>query len=85
MPTPHSSQRGIAAVEMAIVLMALVAFLTMPVFFARYFWCYSVAQKAAQDAARFMSTVPLVEIKSAAMVAEAVTVAKTIEIGRAHV
>jgi len=31
-------------------------------FFARVFWCYTVAQKAAHDGARFLSTTTLREI-----------------------
>lgn len=48
--------RGSIAIEMALVLSMLFTLMTVPVFFARVFWYYSVAQKATHDAARFLST-----------------------------
>ncbi|MDT1837773.1 pilus assembly protein, partial [Acinetobacter baumannii] len=42
-------ERGSAAVEAAIVLPALILFLAVPLFLARIFWYYSVAEKAAHD------------------------------------
>lgn len=38
-------------------------FLAVPLFFARVFWYYSVTEKAAHDAARFLSTATQIEIK----------------------
>lgn len=55
---------GGIAVEMAIVLPILILLLASLVFFARVFWYYSVAQKAAQDAARFLSTASQVELRT---------------------
>lgn len=60
---PHR-QRGVAAIEAAIVLPILVLFLTFPIFYARCYWHYTVAQKAAQDAARYLSSVPAQEMRS---------------------
>jgi len=57
-------QRGSVAIEMALVLSTLVVLLTVPVFFARVFWYYSVAQKAAHDAARFLSTASQAELRT---------------------
>lgn len=64
-------QRGGAAVEMAIVLPILVLFMALPLFFGRVFWYYSVAQKAAHDAARFLSSATQTEIRSTGSGSEA--------------
>jgi len=60
----RTRQGGAAAVEAAIVMVLLVTFLTFPVFYARIFWHYTVANKAAQDAARYLSTVSAREMAS---------------------
>jgi len=60
----RKSRRGSVAIEMAIVLPILVVLLTVPVFFARAFWYYTVAQKAAHDAARFLSTATQAELRT---------------------
>ncbi len=53
--------RGVAAVELAVILSAMILLLAFPIYFSRVFMHYSVAQKAAQDAARFLSSTPLVQ------------------------
>ena len=71
-------QAGVAAVEFAIILPLLLALLTFPIFFARVFMHYSVAQKAAHDAAIYLSNIPFAEMNDydrsldAAKVAEAI-------------
>jgi hypothetical protein len=50
-------QAGTVAVEMAVVLPILALLLTAPLFLARYYWHYTVAQKAAHDAALYLSRV----------------------------
>jgi|GEM_PF-755094 len=57
-------QRGSIAIEMAIILPILLLVLTMPLFYARVFWYYSVAAKAAHDAARFLSTATQAEMRT---------------------
>lgn len=57
-------ERGAAAVELALVLPILLVVMAPLILYARYMWHYTVAQKAAQDAARYMSTVSVVEMKS---------------------
>jgi uncharacterized membrane protein len=64
MPRPQRRQRGSAAIEAALVLPIFVAFLTFPIYYARCFWHYTVAQKAAQDAARYLSQVSAAEMRS---------------------
>lgn len=57
-------QNGHVAVEAALLLLIIVYFLTYPVYYARCFWHYTVAQKAAQDAVRYLSQVSSAEMKS---------------------
>lgn len=57
-------ERGSIAIEMAVVIGVMITLLTVPVFFARVFWYYSVAQKAAHDAARFLSTASQAELRT---------------------
>lgn len=55
-------QAGVAAVELALLLPILVAFLAIGFFTASILWHYMMVQKAAQDAARYLSTVPAWEM-----------------------
>jgi len=55
-------QRGIAAIEFALILPVLVFVLVITAFFGRVFWHYTVAVKAANDTAIFLATVPRSEI-----------------------
>lgn len=78
-PVPvRRRQRGVAAVEFAIILPLLVALLTFPIFFARVFMHYSVAQKAAHDAALYLSNIPLAEMSNYTRSLDAVAVANAI-------
>jgi cbb3-type cytochrome oxidase subunit 3 len=73
-------QQGVAAVELAAILPILLILLTIPVFYARCQWHYTAAQKAAYDAARYLSSVPLTEMLSPELAeaagAQAVEIAK---------
>lgn len=71
-------QRGVAAIELALILPILLTLLTFPFFYARCFWHYTVAQKAAQDAARYMATVPLAEMRSKTLAGAAQQIAEEI-------
>lgn len=62
---PCARKKGSVAVECAIVLPMLIFLISGLLFFARVFWCYTVAQKAAHDAARFLATATLHEIRPA--------------------
>lgn len=81
-PTPARGslkrQRGVAAVELALLLPIMILFLSFPLFFARYFWHYTVAQKAAQDAARYMSTISAQEMKTGSLAQSALAIANDI-------
>jgi len=76
-------QDGVAAVEAAIILPILVLFLTFPIFYARCFWHYTAAQKAAQDAARYLASVPAAEMRSKVLAKNAADIA--IEIARREI
>ncbi|MBY0556452.1 MAG: pilus assembly protein [Burkholderiaceae bacterium] len=57
-------QRGIAALEMVLVLPLLLLFLAAILFFGRYLSYYTTAQKAAHDAVRYLATVSQREMKT---------------------
>lgn len=56
------AEQGSVTIEMAFSLTILTLFLAVPLFLAQVFWYYSVAQKAAHDAARFLSTASRLEM-----------------------
>ncbi|MFC0254027.1 TadE/TadG family type IV pilus assembly protein [Massilia consociata] len=56
------TDKGSIAVETALCLPLLILFLAVPFFLARYFWYYSVAQKAAHDSARFLASATQLEM-----------------------
>lgn len=60
-------QGGAAAVELAIVLPILITLMTAPFFMAVYFWHYSAVHTSTYGAARFLATVPVREMNSAAL------------------
>lgn len=57
-------QKGVAAVELALLTPILLALLTMALFLAIYCWHYTAAQKAAQSAARYLSTISVQEMRA---------------------
>jgi hypothetical protein len=71
-------QAGVAAVELALLLPILLGFLTLGVFTVSIFWHYTMAQKAAQDAARYLSTVSSAEMMNPASAEEAGSLAQQI-------
>lgn len=74
----RARQRGVAAVEFAVILPLLLIVLAACVLAGRACWHYTVAQKAAQDAARFMATVPLSDLRSVSAADPSVQVARWI-------
>lgn len=56
------TETGNIAVETVLCLPILLLFLVAPLFLARAFWSYSVAQKAAHDAARFLANATQLEM-----------------------
>jgi hypothetical protein len=71
-------QRGAAAIELALILPILISFLLFPAFYASVFWHYTVAQKAAKDAARYLSTVSAQEMRSRVLAPAAAAIASEI-------
>lgn len=71
-------QRGAAAIEFAIILPVMAAMLAFSLFFGRVFWHYSVAVKVAHDVARYLSTVPVIEMRTPARAGNVVLVARAI-------
>lgn len=63
-PSFRSRERGVAAVEMAIIMPVLLSMLITPFFLAVYFWHYSAVYKTAYSGARFLSTVSVREMNS---------------------
>lgn len=68
-------QRGSAAIEVAVLLPIMLVFLMFPFFYARCFWHYTAAQKAAQSAARYLAAVPAAEMRSRVLARAAAAVA----------
>lgn len=71
-------QRGIAAVELALVMPVLFVLVMFPLYLGRVYWHYTAIQYAAQDAARYLSKVPVSEFQTpriAAMTAVASAIA----------
>lgn len=75
--------RGVAAIELALLLPILVMTVAPLILCARFMWHYTVAHKATQDAARYMSTISQVEMGNPALAAEAERIA--VAIARAEV
>lgn len=67
-------QRGVAAVEMAFVLLFVLVLLPYPVLLGRAYWHLMALQKIAYQGARYMSTVPVADMKSKAKALQAVAV-----------
>ncbi|HWW73127.1 MAG TPA: TadE family protein [Duganella sp.] len=71
-------QRGIAAVELALMMPILVLMLVMPLYLGRVFWHYTVIEHAAQDAARYLSKIPVAELSNPARAPTVVAAANAI-------
>lgn len=60
------AERGSVAVETAAVVVFLALFITLPsIYWAFYFYTYSVAQKAVHDVSLYLSTAPRLEMTAA--------------------
>jgi len=58
----RSRQRGVAAVEFAVILPLLIFLIAVPIFFGRCLMHYTVIQKAAHDAAIYLATLPKTDL-----------------------
>jgi hypothetical protein len=52
-------QQGVAAIELALIMLFFMGLLPVVLLFGRALFMYTVVQKSAQDAARYMATLPL--------------------------
>jgi hypothetical protein len=78
-PQAHGDgQRGAAAVELALTLPVLLMLLAYIVFYGRVLYNYEVAQKAAHDAVRYLSSAAAVNMRNPAQVGNEVAVAQAI-------
>lgn len=60
----RQGERGSVAVEFALVLPTiLIPLLAATLYFGRFFWHYTVAEKAAHDAARFLASASPTDLK----------------------
>lgn len=65
LPRPKRREHGSVAVEFIILMMTvLIPLLVGALFFGRFYWHYTVAEKAAQDAARFVAAASPTELKT---------------------
>jgi hypothetical protein len=71
MKMPIRHQRGSVAIELGLLFPILLMFVALPVFYSRCLWHYTVAQKAAQDAVRYLASVPKSEMTSSALASAA--------------
>jgi hypothetical protein len=83
MKTSMKRQRGSVAIELAVLFPILLMFVALPIFYSRCLWHYTVAQKAAQDAARYLATLPKAEMTSPALASAAA--ARATEIARREI
>jgi hypothetical protein len=75
---PLHRQRGVAAIEMAILLSIFISMMALPLFVGRCLWHYTVVQKAAHDSARYLATIPLADVRNPTRAAAAIKVAEYI-------
>jgi len=75
MKTSCHSQRGAVALELALSLPVLLTMLAYLLFYGRVLYNYEVAQKAARDSARYLSSVPAMSLRNPALAAHEVNLA----------
>lgn len=64
--TIKEKQRGVAAVEFALILLGTAFLLPVVLLFARVFYHYNVLKQATQDAANAMAATPRIELVTSA-------------------
>lgn len=74
----QNRESGLAAVEFALVLPAMVTFLVGCFYLGFVFMHYTVIHKAVHDAARYMSSIPISEMKSQTRIDGAMAAAREI-------
>lgn len=69
---------GIAALEFAIIFPVMILLIAFPIFYARVYMYYSVAQKAAHNSAIYLAKLPLIEMQDIAKSSAATTLTQEI-------
>ena len=64
-------QKGVAAIELALIMLFFMALLPVVLLFGRALFLYTAVQKSAQDAARYMATLPLQQMTAYAAATQA--------------
>ena len=67
----RARQQGVAAIELALIMLFFMGLLPIVLLFGRALFMYTVVQKSAQDAARYMATLPLQQITTSALANQA--------------
>lgn len=76
--SPGRLQRGATAVEFAFLIPIFVVLMIFPLLLGRCLWHYTAAQKAAHDAARYLSTISVQEMREPALAISAADIARQI-------
>jgi len=63
-PPLQRRQRGVAAIELALILLFFMGLLPVVLLFGSSLQAYTVLQKSTHDAARYMATLPMVQMTS---------------------
>jgi Flp pilus assembly protein TadG len=71
-------QRGLVALELALVLPFMLIMLTAVVFYGRLTYHYEVVNKAARDGARYLSSVAALNLKNPALAAQETSLVLTL-------
>lgn len=66
---------GVAAIELALIMLFFMGLLPVVLLFGRALFMYTVVQKSAQDAARYMATLPLQQMTNDVAATQATTFA----------
>lgn len=63
-PWPGRRQAGVAAIELALIMLFFMGLLPVVLMFGRALLAYTVVQKSAHDAARYMASLPLPQMSN---------------------
>lgn len=64
-PPLQRRQRGVAAIELALIMLFFMGLLPVVLLFSRVLLAYTALQKSTHDAARYMATLPLTQMTNA--------------------